>query len=129
VKTDSNPPSRKRVIFVRILRWIAAVVLAFYATIALALVALRWATPPTTGRADSAPDRRAVPQAQVPEAIHVRSARPHRAGVCSAPSSPPRMAASNQHHGIDWQEVDKLVEKDLDNGRLGRGAPPSPTTS
>jgi monofunctional biosynthetic peptidoglycan transglycosylase len=26
-----------------------------------------------------------------------------------------------QHHGIDWQEVDKLVEKDLDNGRLGRG--------
>ena len=26
-----------------------------------------------------------------------------------------------QHHGIDWQEVQKVVDQDLDQGRLGRG--------
>ena len=26
-----------------------------------------------------------------------------------------------QHHGIDWKEVDKLVDQDLEEGRLGRG--------
>ena len=26
-----------------------------------------------------------------------------------------------QHHGIDWQEVQKVVDEDLDKGKLGRG--------
>ena len=26
-----------------------------------------------------------------------------------------------QHHGIDWQEVQKVVDKDMDEGKLGRG--------
>jgi len=26
-----------------------------------------------------------------------------------------------QHHGIDWKEVQKVVDKDLDEGHLGRG--------
>jgi monofunctional biosynthetic peptidoglycan transglycosylase len=26
-----------------------------------------------------------------------------------------------QHHGIDWLEVQKVVDKDLDEGRVGRG--------
>ena len=26
-----------------------------------------------------------------------------------------------QHHGIDWQEVQKVVDKDMDQGKLGRG--------
>jgi len=26
-----------------------------------------------------------------------------------------------QHHGIDWKEVDRLVDRDLEEGRLGRG--------
>jgi len=27
-----------------------------------------------------------------------------------------------QHHGIDWQELGKVVEEDLEEGRIGRGA-------
>jgi Transglycosylase len=26
-----------------------------------------------------------------------------------------------QHHGIDWKEADRLVDRDLEEGRLGRG--------
>lgn len=26
-----------------------------------------------------------------------------------------------RHHGIDWQEVQKVVDKDMDEGKLGRG--------
>ena len=26
-----------------------------------------------------------------------------------------------QHHGIDWKEVQKVVDKDMEEGRLGRG--------
>jgi monofunctional biosynthetic peptidoglycan transglycosylase len=26
-----------------------------------------------------------------------------------------------KHHGIDWKEVEKVVDKDLDEGKLGRG--------
>jgi monofunctional glycosyltransferase len=26
-----------------------------------------------------------------------------------------------QHHGIDWKEVQKVVDRDLDEGRIGRG--------
>src|ERR1700692_247290 len=26
-----------------------------------------------------------------------------------------------QHHGIDWKEVQKVVDQDVEDGRLGRG--------
>jgi monofunctional biosynthetic peptidoglycan transglycosylase len=26
-----------------------------------------------------------------------------------------------QHHGIDWKEVEKVVDRDIEDGRLGRG--------
>ena len=120
MKTDSNPPSRKRVIFVRILRWIAALILGFYVTIALALVALRWVNPPTTAvqiqRRIGALFHKPKYRKQFTFVPIGRIALDLQRAVIAAEDG-----RFYQHHGIDWQEVDKLVEKDLDNGRLGRG--------
>jgi len=70
---------------------------------ALGRATSRWATSPTRPCRFSAGYGRAF-TSQVPEAIHVRSPLGRIALSCSAPSSPPRMAASISINGIDWQK-------------------------
>ena len=103
-----------------VLLWIAGLAAAFYAVCLLGLLALRWIDPPTT----------AVQAQRRVEALLRR--RPYRKrytfvplGGISRDLQHAVVSAEDgrffQHHGIDWQEVQKVVDKDLDEGKLGRG--------
>ena len=97
-----------------------ALVLAFYAMALCALVALRWVNPPTT----------AVQMQRRFEAWIHHS--PYRKRFQFAPLSAisPNLQHAvvsaedgrfYQHHGIDWQEVQQVIDQDVERGRLGRG--------
>jgi monofunctional biosynthetic peptidoglycan transglycosylase len=98
----------------------AVVVAGFYLCCILALAALRWANPPTTT---------VQVQRRVAAWLHRKPYRKRQATVPLSRISPELqhavVAAEDgrffQHHGIDWQEVDRLVDRDLEEGRLGRG--------
>lgn len=109
-----------RHIFRTILLWAAGLAAAFYALCVLELVALRWADPPTTA---------VQAQRRVEAWLHRRLYRKHYSFVPLSRISPDLqhavIAAEDgrfyQHHGIDWQEVQKVVDRDLEEGHLGRG--------
>jgi monofunctional biosynthetic peptidoglycan transglycosylase len=109
-----------RRIFGALVRWALLLVVAFYAVCVAELAALRWVNPPTTAvqtqrrveawwRHKTYSKRRFfVPLGRIsPELQHA---------VISAEDG-----RFFQHHGIDWQEVQKVVDKDMDEGKLGRG--------
>jgi monofunctional biosynthetic peptidoglycan transglycosylase len=98
----------------------AVVVIGFYLGCILELVALRWTNPPTT-----------AVQAQRRIEAWLRH-KPYRKRQTSVPLSHVSLELQHavvsaedgrffQHHGIDWQEVDRLVDQDMEEGRLGRG--------
>jgi monofunctional biosynthetic peptidoglycan transglycosylase len=108
-------------------RWLRAIVVtlamllaAFYVCSVAALVALRWLNPFSTmvqtqrrvqawlGHKPYQKRQQWVPLARIsPELQHA---------VVSAEDG-----RFFQHHGIDWHEVQKVVDKDLEEGKLGRG--------
>ena len=104
----------------RILLALVAAVLAGYLFCCLALVALRWMRPWTTS---------VQMERRVQALIHHTPYRKRYEPVPLASISPNLqhavIAAEDgrfyQHHGIDWQAVDEVVEKDLEQGRVGRG--------
>jgi monofunctional biosynthetic peptidoglycan transglycosylase len=111
----------KRTLWRRILLWIAALVLGFYVLCGLALLGLKWIDPPIT---------MVQIQRRVQAAIH---RRPYRRRYVFVPlrriskDLQHAVVASEderfyQHHGIDWTELHKVVDRDLDRGKLGRGA-------
>ena len=98
----------------------AALVAAFYLVSLTALVALRWVDPLVT-----------MVQAQRRIEAWVRG-KPYSKRQQWAPLgriSPDLQHAVIsaedgrffQHHGIDWKEVQKVVDQDVEDGRLGRG--------
>lgn len=112
---------RKRTLWRRILFWTAALVAGFYALCAAALVSLKWIDPPIT---------MVQIQRRVQAAIHHR---PYRRRYTFVPLSriskdlQHAVVASEderfyQHHGIDWTELHKVVDRDLDRRKMGRGA-------
>jgi monofunctional biosynthetic peptidoglycan transglycosylase len=111
----------------RLRRWLRALVIAaavvvagFYMCCILALAALRWASPPTTT---------VQVQRRVSAWLHHKPYLKRQSTVPLSHISPELqhavVAAEDgrffQHHGIDWKEVDQLVDRDLEEGRLGRG--------
>ena len=103
-----------------ILLWVVRLVAAFWILCLLELVALRWIDPPTT-----------TVQAQRRVEAWLRH-QPYRKRYDFVPLS--RIAPDlqhaviaaedgrfYQHHGIDWTEVQKVVDQDVEAGRLGRG--------
>jgi monofunctional biosynthetic peptidoglycan transglycosylase len=95
-------------------------VAAFYAICLGELTALRWMNPPTTAvqaerRVGAWWHRKPYRKAQrfVPLA---RISADLQHAVISAEDG-----RFYQHHGIDWQEVQKVVDKDMQRGKLGRG--------
>jgi monofunctional biosynthetic peptidoglycan transglycosylase len=101
-------------------RWVLLLVVAFYAVCLGELLALRWIDPPTT----------AVQVERRLEALwRHRPYRKRQAFVALSRISPDLQHAVisaedgrfYQHHGIDWQEVQKVVDKDVEQGKLGRG--------
>jgi len=111
----------KRTLWRRILLWVAALVVGFYVLCGLALLGLKWIDPPIT---------MVQIQRRVQAAIH---RRPYRRRYVFVPlrriskDLQHAVVASEderfyQHHGIDWTELHKVVDRDLDRGKLGRGA-------
>lgn len=112
---------RKRSLWRRILFWVGAVAVGFYALVIAALVGLKWIDPPTT-------------MAQIQRRVQARiHGRPYRKryvfvplGRISKELQHAAIASEDerfyQHHGIDWTELHKAVDRDLDRGKLGRGA-------
>ena len=109
-----------RRIFRTLLRAVFLLVAGFYALCLAELVALRWIYPPTT----------AVQAQRRVEAWLAH--KPYRKRQFLAPLdriSPELQHAVisaedgrfYQHHGIDWKEVQKVVDQDVEQGRLGRG--------
>jgi monofunctional glycosyltransferase len=81
---------------------------------------MRWINPPTTmvqiqRRLEASLDRRAYRKHQVWMPLG-RIAPELQHAVVSAEDG-----RFFQHHGIDWKEVQKVVDKDLDERRIGRG--------
>ena len=102
------------------LLWIAGAVVLVHLGALLVLVALRWINPPTT--AVQAERRISAWILHKPYRKHytfvpLRHISPHlEHAVISAEDG-----RFYQHHGIDWNEVQKVVDEDLDKGKLGRG--------
>ncbi|MDP8982974.1 MAG: monofunctional biosynthetic peptidoglycan transglycosylase [Acidobacteriota bacterium] len=103
------------------IRWIALGLAVGYALCALSILSLRWINPITTS----------VQAQRRLEAMMAR--RPYSKRYQFVPLS--RISTDLQHaviaaedgrfwrhHGFDWQEVHKVMERDLERGRLGRGA-------
>lgn len=100
--------------------FLAALLAAFYVFCCAVLVAMRWVDPPVT-------------MVQIQRRIESRIAgRPYRKRTAWTPLAriPANLqhaviAAEDgrffQHHGIDWAEVLKVVDRDLEEGKLGRG--------
>jgi monofunctional biosynthetic peptidoglycan transglycosylase len=103
-----------------IVLFLAILVAGFYLFCVAALAAMRWVNPPTT-------------MVQTQRRIEAWMAdRPYRKRAAWVPLSqvskdlPHAVIAAEdgrfyQHHGIDWAEVQKVVDRDLEEGKLGRG--------
>ncbi|HWC98955.1 MAG TPA: monofunctional biosynthetic peptidoglycan transglycosylase [Candidatus Sulfopaludibacter sp.] len=117
------PLKRKRRsgnIFRTVIVFAATLILGLYAACVAELIALRWIAPPTT-------------MVQVQRRLEAWARhRPYRkqAVWAALPRISPELqhaviAAEDgrfyEHHGIDWKEVQKVVDKDMEDGRLGRG--------
>jgi monofunctional glycosyltransferase len=103
-----------------VVRGALLLVAVFYAACLGELLALRWINPPTT----------AVQVERRLEALwRHRPYRKRQVFVSLARISPDLQHAVISaedgrfylHHGIDWQEVQKVVDKDMEQGKLGRG--------
>jgi len=115
---------RKRA-FTRIFRTgvlgLLSLVVLFYALAILELVALRWMNPPTTAvqiqrRVEAWIGRRPYHKRYQFVPLSAISL-PFEHAVISAEDG-----RFYEHHGIDWKEVQQVIDQDVDKGRLGRGA-------
>ena len=91
-----------------------------FAACLVMLAALRWMNPPITmvqiqRRVEAQLDHKPYQKRQVWEPLN-RIAPELQHAVVSAEDG-----RFFQHHGIDWKEVQKVVDKDMEDGRLGRG--------
>ncbi len=115
----SRPVKRRRW-FRSLLLALVAIAGGFYLCAFCALLALRWVDPPITT---------VQVQRRVQSWLSRRPYHKHQQWLPLSRISPELqhavIAAEDgrfyQHHGIDWQEVQKVVDKDLDQGRIGRG--------
>jgi monofunctional biosynthetic peptidoglycan transglycosylase len=95
-------------------------VVGFYMACILELAALRWANPPTTT---------VQVERRVQAWLHHKPYHKRQSIVPLGRISPELQHAVVsaedgrffQHHGIDWKEVDRLVDQDMEEGKLGRG--------
>jgi monofunctional biosynthetic peptidoglycan transglycosylase len=109
-----------RRIFRTLWRGALLLVLGFYAVCLAELVVLRWVNPPTTA---------VQTQRRVEAWWRHKAYRKRQRFVPLARISPDLQHAAiaaedgrfYQHHGIDWQEVQKVVDQDVEKGKLGRG--------
>ena len=103
------------------MRWIALAIAAWYALSALAILSLRWINPRTT----AVQIQRRV-EALIAHRPYTRRYRFVPSSRISPDLQHAVIAAEDgrfwQHRGFDWQEVQKVIERDRERGKLGRGA-------
>lgn len=117
---SAEKPKRKRNLFLRLLTWVFVLVAAFYALCVVQLIALRWVNPDTTA---------VQAQRRVEAWLHRVPYHKRWTWVPLSRISPNLQHAVisaedgrfYQHHGIDWKEVQKVVDQDMEEGKLGRG--------
>ena len=98
----------------------AGLVAAFYVISVLELIALRWINPPTTT---------VQVQRRIEAWIHGQSYHKRYRFVPLGRISPNLQHAVvsaedgrfYEHHGIDWKEVQQVIDQDVEEGHLGRG--------
>jgi monofunctional biosynthetic peptidoglycan transglycosylase len=103
-----------------VLWWALLAVAAFYAVCLVELAALRWVNPPTTAVQN---------QRRLAAWLHHKTYTKRQVWVPLDRISPEFQHAVvsaedgrfYQHHGIDWKEVQNVVDQDLEEGHLGRG--------
>jgi monofunctional biosynthetic peptidoglycan transglycosylase len=111
---------RGKRVFRTVVRAALLLVAAFYAVCLAELLALRWIDPPTTA---------VQTERRLAAMWHHKPYRKRQVFVPLGRISPDLQHAVisaedgrfYQHHGIDWQEVQKVVDKDMEKGKLGRG--------
>jgi monofunctional biosynthetic peptidoglycan transglycosylase len=104
----------------RILIFLLTLFAGYYLVCLAMLVALRWVNPPTTmvqvqRRLEAVLQHKPYQKREVWVPL-ARIAPDLQHAVVSAEDG-----RFFQHHGIDWKEVQKVVDKDLEEGRIGRG--------
>jgi monofunctional biosynthetic peptidoglycan transglycosylase len=111
---------RKRGWLRAILMGVAALIAACYLGALTALAVFRWVDPPVTmvqaqRRVEAWVHRKPYTRRQ--EWVPLGRIAPNlQHAVISAEDG-----RFFQHHGIDWKEVQKVVDQDVEDGRLGRG--------
>jgi monofunctional biosynthetic peptidoglycan transglycosylase len=121
VRRPAAKVKRKRSLWRRLVLWLVAAVLGFYSLCILALVGLKWIDPPST---------MVQTERRVQALAHRRPYRKNYTFVSlrriSKDLQHAVLASEDQrffgHHGIDWTELHNVVDRDLDDGKLGRGA-------
>ena len=111
---------RKRGWLRAILIWVVVAIAAFYLLSLAVLVALRWVDPPVT---------MVQAQRRIEAWVHRKPYTKRQQWVPLGRIAPDLQHAVVsaedgrffQHHGIDWKEVQKVVDQDVEDGRLGRG--------
>ncbi|MEO8593909.1 MAG: monofunctional biosynthetic peptidoglycan transglycosylase [Candidatus Solibacter sp.] len=111
---------RKRGWLIRIVMLLAALVLGFYVCSVGTLVLLRWVNPPTT----MVQTQRRVQAWLAHQPYQKRQQWASLARI--APELQHAVISAEdgrffQHSGIDWKEVQKVVDQDMEDGKLGRG--------
>ncbi len=106
---------------VRVIKRVVQAIIGVYICCLLLLVGLRWINPPTTA-------------VQIQRRVqswfshgHYRKRRQYAPLERISPNLQHAVIAAEdgrfyQHHGIDWKEVQKVVDQGLDDGKVGRGA-------
>lgn len=111
---------RARRIFGTVLALATGLVLAFYVLAVAELILLRWINPPTTTvqvqrRLEAWIHRR--PYTKRYRFVPLNRISPHlQHAVVSAEDG-----RFYDHHGIDWKEVQQVIDQDIEDGHLGRG--------
>lgn len=98
----------------------AGLAVAFYVLAIGELVALRWIDPPTTT---------VQTQRRMEAWIHEKPYQKRYSFVPLGRIAPNLQHATisaedgrfYQHHGIDWKEVQQVIDQDMEEGRIGRG--------
>src|SRR5260370_23173070 len=113
-------PNAKRRWFRAVVTWVAGLCAAFYLFSVTARGAFRWVDPPVTmvqaqRRIEAWVRRKPYSKRQHWEPL-ARISPELQHAVISAEDG-----RFFEHHGIDWKEVQKVVDKDVEDGHLGRG--------
>lgn len=105
--------------WLRVLFWaIAALIVVLYASCALSILSLRWVNPLTTSVQLQRRAEAEGPYKKQYRFVPLKSISPALQHAVIAAED----ARFYEHHGFDWIQVRKVLDQDMEKGRLGRGA-------